>query len=155
MLLPQATIDALIVQCRGEIAAVDAYDRALKKFAGQPEESVLLEIRNEHDDAVARLRAIIERDGGKIPHEGGAWGGFANAVHSVAALVNDEVPLQVLQKGETVGITGYEKALADASLSEFHELLGQLRDRCGKHHARLQQLRDHILETPTRPMTAW
>lgn len=155
MLLPQATIDALIAQCRGEIAAVDAYDRALKKFAGQPEEPVLLEIRNEHDDSVARLRAIIERDGGKIPHEGGAWGGFANAVHSVAALVNDEVPIQVLQKGEQVGISGYEKALADETLGEFHELLTMLRERCDKHHARLQHIRDHILETPTRPMTAW
>ena len=98
MLLPQATIDALIAQCRGEIAAVDAYDRALKKFAGQPEESTLLEIRNEHDDSVARLRAVIERDGGKIPHEGGAWGGLANAVHSVAALVNDEVAAVVFAK---------------------------------------------------------
>lgn len=155
MLLPQATIDALIAQCRGEIAAVDAYDRALKKFAGQPEESTLLEIRNEHDDSVARLRAVIERDGGKIPHEGGAWGGLANAVHSVAALVNDEVPIQVLQKGEQVGISGYEKALADPTLAEFHALLTTLRDRCGQHHARLQQIRDHILETPPRPMTAW
>jgi hypothetical protein len=155
MLLPQPTIDALIAQCRGEIAAVDAYDRALKKFTGQPEEPTLLEIRNEHDDSVARLRAIIERDGGKIPHEGGAWGGFANAIHALTALVNDEVPLQVLQKGEQVGINGYEKILDDPTLSEFRATLTLLLERCRKHHARLQELRDHILETPTRPMTAW
>lgn len=155
MLLPPATIDALIVQCRGEIAAVDAYDRALEKFAKQPEEAVLREIRNDHDDSVARLRTLIERDGGKIPHDGGAWGGLVNAVHDIASLVNDELPLQLLQKGEQVGITGYEKALADANLAEFHELLGFLRDRGGKHHARLQALRDHILEAPTRPMPAW
>ncbi len=156
MPLPQATLDALIVQCRGEIAAVEAYDRALKKFAGQPEEPTLLEIREEHEDSVSRLRTIIEKDGGKIPHESGAWGSIANAVHTITAMVNDEVPLQVLQQGEKVGIDGYEKALGDAQLpDDCKQILGELLARCGKHHARLQELRDHILETPTRPMTAW
>lgn len=155
MQLSEATLDSVIVQCRGELAAVDAYDRALEKFAGQSEASPLLLIRNEHDDSVARLRAIIESAGGKIPHDGGAWGGFANVVNSVAVLVNDEVPLQVLQKGEEIGISGYEAMLADASLSASHTTLTLLRDRCTSHHAGLQRLREHILEAPTRPMTAW
>ena len=155
MLLPEAAIDSVIVQCRGEIAAVNAYDRAIEKFAGQSEASMLLVIRNEHDDAVARLRAIVESAGGKIPHDGGAWGGLASVVNSVAVLVNDEVPLQVLQKGEEFGIRGYEAMLADACLSESHTTLTFLRDRCTSHHAGLQRLREHILEAPTRPMTAW
>lgn len=156
MSLPQATLDALIVQCRGEIAAVETYERALKKFAGQPEEPILQEILDEHEDAVAKLRTIIEQFGGKIPHESGAWGSIANAVHALTAMVNDEVPLQVLQQGEKVGIDGYEKALADANLpDDYKPLLSDLLARGGRHHARLQELRDHILETPTRPMTAW
>lgn len=155
MTLPQATLDALISQCRGEIAAIETYDRALKKFKGQPEEPILLELRDEHDDSISRLRDVIEKYGGKIPHESGAWGSVANVVHSLTALVNDEVPLQVLQQGEQVGIDGYEKLLTDTALGEYSELLNALLARCRKHHARLQELRDHILETPTRPMTAW
>lgn len=156
MPLTKATTDALISQCQGEIAAVDAYDRALKKFAGQPEEPTLAELREEHEDSVARLRGIIEIDGGKIPHEGGIWGSVANAVHTLTAMVNDEVPIQVLQKGEQVGVNGYEKALADPELPvEHREELTLLLTRCHRHLERLQVLRDHILETPTRPMTAW
>ncbi len=156
MSLSQATQDALISQCRGEIAAVDAYERALKKFEHTPEEPTLLELRNEHDDSVARLRKIIEDFGGKIPHESGVWGSVANAVHTLTAMVNDEVPLQVLQKGEEIGITGYQKALTDPELpAAQRQELTLLLDRCNNHLARLQVLRDHVLETPTRPMTAW
>lgn len=156
MPLSKATLDALISQCQGEIAAVDAYDRALKKFARQPEEATLAELRVEHEDSVARLRKLIEDAGGKIPHEGGAWGSIANAVHTLTAMVNDEVPIQVLQKGEQIGVDGYERALADAELPEDHrQELTKLLARCRQHLERLQYLRDHILETPTRPMTAW
>jgi len=156
MPLTKATIDALISQCQGEIAAVDAYDRALKKFARQPEEPTLAELRVEHEDSVTRLRRIIEIDGGKIPHEGGIWGSVANAVHAMTAMVNDEVPIQVLQQGEQVGADGYEQALADPDLPEEHrQELTLLLTRCRKHVERLQVLRDHILETPPRPMTAW
>lgn len=155
MNLPQATLDALISQCRGEIAALETYDRAIKKFAGQPEEPTLVEIREEHDDSVSELRDVIEKYGGKIPHESGAWGSVANVVQNLTALVNDEVPLQVLQQGEQVGIDGYVKLLGDADIGEHRSMLEQQLARCRRHHARLQELRDHILETPTRPMTAW
>ena len=156
MPLSKATLDALISQCQGEIAAVDAYDRALKKFAGQPEEPTLAELREEHEDSITRLRKLIEDYGGKIPHEGGAWGSIANAVHTLTAMVNDEVPLQVLQKGEQIGVEGYEKALGDPELNDQdRQELSQLLARCRQHLDRLQHLRDHILETPTRPMTAW
>ena len=156
MSLSQATTDALISQCRGEITAVDAYQRALKKFAGQPEEVTLQKLYDEHEDSVARLRKMIEDAGGKIPHETGVWGSVASAVHTLTAMVNDEVPLQVLQKGEQIGINGYEKALADLELSaEDRQELALLLARCHDHLERLKVLREHVLETPTRPMTAW
>lgn len=156
MSLSKATMDAIISQCQGEIAAVDAYDRALKKFAGQPEEPTLAELREEHEDSISRLRKLVENFGGKIPHESGAWGSIANAVHTLAAMVNDEVPIQVLQQGEQVGVNGYERALADPELPQDHrQELQMLLDRCNEHLKRLQHLRDHILKTPTRPMTAW
>lgn len=156
MSLSEATTRALISQCRGEITAVDAYERALKKFAGQPEEPTLRELHDEHENSVARLRKMIEDAGGKIPHETGVWGSVATAVHTLTAMVNDEVPLQVLQQGEQIGITGYEKALADPELAaEHHQELTLLLARCRSHLERLQVLREHILEAPTRPMTSW
>jgi len=153
MPLPQATQDALTTLYRGEASAVQAYDRALTKFAGQPEEPTLAEIATEHQEALARLDVELEQHGIKAPDSSGAWGAVANAVHTLTSLVNDEVPLQVLQRGEEVGIGEYERALAANGFSpEFRRQLQEGLARCHRHRDRLQQLRDVITMQPNRPM---
>lgn len=138
---------------RGEASAVEAYDRALTKFAGQPEEPTLAAIASEHREALARLESELEQHGIKAPEGSGAWGVVANAVHTLTSLVNDEVPLQVLQRGEEVGIGEYERALAAPGFSpEFRRHLQESLARCHQHRDRLQQLRDVITMQPNRPM---
>lgn len=153
MPLPNATRDALLSLYRGEAAAVDAYDRALSKFHDQPEGETLGEIRGEHARALRRIDVALEQYGLKTPDSSGAWGAVANAVHSLSALVNDELPLQVLQRGEDVGVAAYTRALAaDGFEAAFVQQLHEGHAHCQRHRLRLQQLRDAITSQPNRPM---
>jgi len=153
MSLPTATQDALLSLYRGEASAVEAYDRVLDKFKGQPEAPTLGEIRDEHESARRRLDLELQRNGLKTPESSGGWGVFASALYSVAALVNDEAPLQVLQRGEEVGSADYARAIdADGLEATFVQQLRDDHMQCQAHHERLQQLRDVILNQPTRPM---
>jgi hypothetical protein len=153
MPLSKATYDALTTLYRGEASAVEAYDRALTKFAGQPEEPTLAQIAGEHRDAVRRLDIELEHHGIKVPEGSGAWGMVANAVHTLTSMVNDEVPLQVLQRGEEVGIGEYERAIAAGGFSpDFTRQLHDGLRRCQRHRDQLQALRDVINTQPNRPM---
>jgi hypothetical protein len=153
MPLSKPTHDALTTLYRGEASAVEAYDRALTKFAGQPEEPTLSQIAAEHREAVRRLDIELEFHGIKAPEGSGAWGFVANAVHTLTSLVNDEVPLQVLQRGEEVGIGEYERAIAAGGSSpEFGRSLDDGLRRCQHHRDQLQGLRDVITTQPNRPM---
>lgn len=153
MSLPHATQEALLSLYRGEVSAVQAYDRALTKFAGQPEEPTLREIHEQHVEAVRLLDGELEKHGIKTPESSGAWGVVANAVHTLTSLVNDEVPLKVLQRGEEIGITDYAKAIASAGFEPaFVQQLQAGHARCQRHCAQIQHLRDIIDTQPTRPM---
>jgi hypothetical protein len=111
------------------------------------------EIRGEHAKALRRLDAALEQHGLKTPESSGAWGAVANAVHSLTALVNDELPLQVLQRGEDVGLTAYERAIAAEGFEPaFVQQLREGHALCQRHRERLQLLRDAITTQPNRPM---
>lgn len=153
MNLPQTTMDALVAQYRGEVSAVEAYDRALEKFAGQPEELTLLRMQAEHRNAVRQLNDLIRRYEGIPPESSGAWGAFATAIEKLASLINDEVPLQVLHRGEVVGCEGYSKLLGDRSLpDEAKTYVSELLNRCRTHQERLVDMIHRLPEAPTRPM---
>ncbi|MDC0723621.1 hypothetical protein [Nannocystis bainbridge] len=151
--LPPDSQEALITLFRGEATAVEAYARALEKFAGQPEEPTLGEIAAGHREAAARLETELKRQGIVVPEGPGPWGVIFNALGSLTALVNDEVPLQMLQRGEESGVAMHEQALAAGGFSP--DLLRRIRDgmdRCQRNGERLQGLRDVITTRPTRPM---
>ncbi|MCY0986618.1 hypothetical protein OV203_05775 [Nannocystis sp. ILAH1] len=150
---PSEAQDTLVTLYRGEAAAAEAYDRALKKFAGQPEEPILKEIRAEHREAMKHLELELRRNGIVAPEGPGPWGVVFNALGSLTALVNDEVPLQMLQHGEEVGIEEHERALASGSFSpNVTRRIRESRNRCEQHRERLQNLRDVITTQPNRPM---
>lgn len=154
MLLPQATMEALVSQYRGELSAIEAYEGALEKFAGQPEEATLLRLQGEHSRAAKRLREAIHGHGGVVPEGSGAWGAFASVIERLASLLNDEVPLQVLHRGEAVGSEGYKKLLAEPGLpgglaAELRALL----ERSVSHQEALARLIHELPEVPNRPMT--
>jgi len=146
-------MDSLLSQYRGELAAIEAYDRALQKFAGQPEEAGLIRLRDDHRAAVRRLGALIRRHGGVEPESSGAWGSFAASLEALASMVNDEVPLRLLQRGETVGYEGYAKLLADPLLDrEVVQELQVLLEHSQRHITELDRIIQALPAAPNRPM---
>ncbi|MFZ6180432.1 ferritin-like domain-containing protein [Nannocystis pusilla] len=153
MALPKPLMDSLLSQYRGELSAIEAYDRALQKFAGQTEEAELLRLREDHLGAVRRLGAIIRQHGGVEPESSGAWGSLTTGLERLASIVNDEVPLRVLHRGETVGYEGYAKLLSDPTLeNEVVQELQVLLDHSQDHLLRLETMLEQLPAAPNRPM---
>jgi hypothetical protein len=151
---PQPLMDALYSQHRAEVAAVEAYDRALKKFAGQPEQDALERLRADHREAVRRLGALIRRHGGVEPEPAGDWrGSLAAVLEGLASVVNDEAPLRLLHRLEVAGSEGYARLLADPLLTP--DVVGELQSLLAgaqSHMAALEQAIAEVPATPNRPM---
>ncbi|MDC0717289.1 ferritin-like domain-containing protein [Nannocystis bainbridge] len=153
MALSKPLMDSLMSQYRGELSAIEAYDRALQKFAGQNEEAELVRLREDHVSAVNRLGAIIRQHGGLEPESSGAWGSLTTGLERLASIVNDEVPLRVLHRGEVVGYEGYAKLLSDPQLDAdiLREIQGLL-DHSQDHLTRLERMLEQLPAAPNRPM---
>jgi len=153
MKMTDELLDRLSEQYRGELAAMESYEKALKKYKGQPEEADLRRMYREHLDATLRLRDTILDHGRMVPEGSGAWGKVASTVERVATLVNDELPLQVLRRGESIGAGGYADLLKDNNLSDalFVELAA-LRSRCERHVNTLGAMIERVPEIQSRPM---
>lgn len=151
---PQPLMDALYSQHSAEFAAVEAYDRALKKFVGQPEQDALERLRGDHQQAVRRLGALIRRHGGVEPEPTSDWrSSLAAALSGLASVVNDEAPLRMLHRLEVAGAEGYARLLADPLLAP--DVVGELQsllEETQTHMAALEEAIAGVPETPNRPM---
>lgn len=154
MTTSQPLMEALYSQHSAEVAAVQAYDRALQKFHGQPEQEALERLRAGHQEAVARVGELIRRHGGVEPTETRDWrSALAGVIQGVASVVNDEAPLRVLHRIEVAGAEGYARLLADPLLApDVVSELQALLDRNQDHMAVLEQAIAQVTETPNRPM---
>lgn len=147
------TMHALISLYHGEVAAEKAYERAGRRFAGQPEEPVLARLEQAHADASGRLAEEIRTAGMVVPLPSGAWELLAETVETVAAFLNDDIALYVLLRGEQIGVHAYEKALAGAYVQQaLNRLLTDLMLDCRSHLYDLRMLRSHVLEVQDRPL---
>lgn len=118
-----ANLERCVAVCnrllRGEISAVETYDKALAKFAQAAEAATLQRIRDDHQASVDRLKSNIISMGGTPDKNSGAWGAFAGAVQSTANFLGDNSALGALLKGEKHGREEYVSALEnDDVLSE-------------------------------------
>ncbi|MEZ4382950.1 MAG: DUF2383 domain-containing protein [Nannocystaceae bacterium] len=152
-MLKNETIENLKSQYRGELAAVETYEQALKKYEDQPEEPALRRMLVEHRDASRRIGEAILDNGEPLPRGSGAWGTVTTAVERVATMVNDKIPLELLRRGESIGMDGYDTILADDTLPDalFVELAA-LRSRCRRHVSALDTMIERVPQIPTRPM---
>lgn len=147
------TLHALISLFHGEVAAERAYERASRRFVGQPEEPVLQRLELAHLEASSRLAEEIRAAGVVAPEPSGAWELFTETIEAVAAFLNDDIALSVLLRGEQIGVHAYEKALASPYLAQpVHRLLTDLRLECRSHMYDLKMLRSHVLEVQDRPL---
>lgn len=131
---PDTTPDTLKSLLRGEMSAVETYERALSKVNGAPDGARLRQIFADHSQAVGLLRDLLLRYPGQMPTSSGAWGTFAGAVQATANLLGDAAALKALKEGEEHGIRSYESAINDPEVAEdVKETSRDLLLRCQRH----------------------
>jgi hypothetical protein len=117
-----ATVDTLNILLRGELSAVESYDRALPAVEDKPAlRGDLQECRASHEIRVERIRRAILAVGGEPAHASGAWGLFAKAVAGGARALGWKTVVTTLEEGEDHGLKEYKDALPrlDESLRQL------------------------------------
>lgn len=100
---------------RGEMAAMKAYDTAIKETKNAKEKTTLEAIRKDHEKAVATMKkyAAGKPEILEDTKSAGAWGTFAEAWTKTRSLTGNGGALNALRQGEEHGINEYEEALKD------------------------------------------
>jgi len=131
-------VDGLNKLLRGELAAVETYDKAIEKFDDPKEQVIasgLQRIRDEHSSATTTLRQRVLAYGGEPSEGSGIWGTFAGTVTGTAKLIGPETTLEALKQGELTGIDDYNELSAKDDLcSENRSVIrSELLPRCQEH----------------------
>jgi hypothetical protein len=90
----------------GEISAVETIDVALKDVTNADTRRVLNECKDSHSKRVGKLKAEVEKLGGKPADSSGIWGPFAAAGQKGAASEKEVVSL--LEESEAERLVQYE-----------------------------------------------
>jgi demethoxyubiquinone hydroxylase (CLK1/Coq7/Cat5 family) len=107
MLATQTIADLLNDLLSGELAAVEAYERAMQSERADE----LRHIHDDHLDAAHRLRQDVANFGGRPALRSGVWGAFSRAVAAAAQVLGTRTTLQALKEGEEHGVRAYRRAL--------------------------------------------
>lgn len=129
---------------RGEISAVEAYDKALEKFSGDVGTLDLNALRASHQESVADLQRNVQSMGGEVATDSGAWGVLTNSIQSVSNVFGNGSAVASLLQGEEHGKADYERALDnDDMLSDCKELVrNTLLPRIEQNIATLKAVQD-------------
>jgi hypothetical protein len=128
---------------RGELAAVETYEKAIEQVFEEPASTRVRAIHADHVQAVYALRERLGIYTDQVVTSSGAWGTFATAVETAANLLGHGPALRVLQEGEQHGIRRYEDALEQRAVDAKTKLVirEQLLPRCREHAETLLRLR--------------
>ncbi|MFN7987352.1 MAG: hypothetical protein U0529_07770 [Thermoanaerobaculia bacterium] len=101
---PANGTDGLNALLRGELAAVNAYQRALRSAEGRAtvDAAEILRFASEHQRTVAALQGAVRQLGGLPASEAATWGAFAR--------LRDTATVRELLDGEKSGLRMYEEA---------------------------------------------
>lgn len=133
-------IEQLSSFCRGEMSAVESYERAIKVTQ---EGWVLLQLRENlasHDERVRLLRQRILDLGGDPPESSGPWGAFAAAIEGMAAVIGEQAALSILEEGERHGLADYRSDLENLDRESQHLIVTQIIPQQIKTHMSLHEI---------------
>ena len=91
---------------RGEIAAVETYNQAIKHLAGEPVDDLIAN-RNCHGRRVELLNENIAQHGGSAGATSGMWGNFAKLIENSASFISSKSVIAALEEGEDRGVALY------------------------------------------------
>jgi hypothetical protein len=101
---------------RGELAAVESYENALRDVQDHPAHDLLWSFLEDHRRAVSVLNRHTTLAGDTPATSAGVWGAFARAVEKAASWVDDPTTLKALKEGEVHGVDEYRNALSENHL---------------------------------------
>ena len=136
--LPVDGTGGLNALLRGELAAVNAYQSALRSAEGRAavDAAEIFRFAAEHQRTVAALQCAVREMGGVPASEAGAWGAFA--------LLRETASVRELLGGEEAGLKMYEVANGNLA-GDAHDLVTlELIPRQRKHVAELSAIISRI-----------
>lgn len=93
--------------CRGELAAVDTYKRAIASSLFPGLADAFERCLASHERRVALLRDKIRELGGTAPESAGAWGALVRLLGGAASAISEKAMISVLEEGEGHGVRDY------------------------------------------------
>ncbi|CAN5353190.1 hypothetical protein BH11PLA2_BH11PLA2_19580 [soil metagenome] len=141
-----AKIDEMNSLLRGELAAVETYEQAMKKFDKAEALQTLGRIRDDHKAAASCISSHILALGGVPDTDSGTWGTFARAVTGTAKALGPQTVLVALHEGEQHGIADYESSLQSPHLCRecLYFIRGELLPHCREHLLTLEQFMSEV-----------
>lgn len=104
---------------RSELSAIETYQQALEKnrqqYGTEPQFQQLSRMLQEHEDAAARLRTLVQQHGGRPSTDSGAWGAWSKTVMGAAKLFGDKAALKALKEGEESELNDYQAVSQNSS----------------------------------------
>lgn len=119
--LPSKRNESIDEILRGEIAAVEAYERVIVSLESDPEVYRLKLFKLDHENAVQywKRQAVVSR---KTPQGSSEiWGLVVDAFMGISSLIGEEAALRALKKGELHGIAIYERMLESEQLTTIQK----------------------------------
>jgi len=104
---------------RGEMSAVNAYDKVISDIKDSQEKARLESIRQNHQNAVDKLSKYVEGKPSLTAdtESSGAWGKFVKGYTKAATLMGNKAAVKALTQGEEHGVSEYKEALKDKTIS--------------------------------------
>lgn len=106
---------------RGEISAVESINVVLRKIDNVKDRETLRNIREDHVQAVEKLKryAGAEYDyNAEETRTSGPWGTFAETFTGGASFFGDKAAIKALKVGEEHGVKEYRELLRNSDLNE-------------------------------------
>lgn len=132
---------------RSELSAIETYRQALERDRGQygqqPDFQQLSRVLQEHKDAAAKLRNLVQQHGKTPSTDSGAWGTWSKIVMGAAKLFGDKAALKALKEGEESGLKEYQDISADSGTpADVRSAIAALIPRQQDHIRELDRLID-------------
>jgi Domain of unknown function (DUF2383) len=114
---PNEENETLNTLLRNEMAAVEAYEKAMSRLEDEQVLADLQKIRDDHAHAAEMLLGEAEDRGDDPPENPGPWSTVCAAVNGAAEAISPTTALWALCQGEEHAINEYKNALEHDGLS--------------------------------------
>lgn len=103
---------------RGEISAVEAYEKAIDGTKEPQDVERLNKYLEHHKSLVAYWQNEVESKGVKADRDAGPWGSFVSSFVSTAKVFGDSMTLSAMIQGEEHGLSEYKNLLENEFVRE-------------------------------------